>query len=443
MSDPTFETRLSDQLRAYAEGGVRQIDRYVIAEEMIAAGRPSASLRRQFGTFDKPSMTALRWLVVALLLAVTVLAAAVAAGALIRRDPVPQPGTANGWVAYAQHSLQGNPDARNTPMDIYLIREGAVPRRIAGSDDGLTRAVCPTFSPDGTRLAYAESTGRTDGGSGSYVWANRAVVVVELDATGLPAGDAVRIPVSPDGSDACPAWSFDGRTLAFLTGESRNLAIARADGSTEPTPIGTDMTLQSNVFAWSPRGDFIARAGPSDIWLVAVDGGQARQIATGDDSFPGELAWSPDGSRIAYQSRGPIDSVRVVELDGTIEELGSGFGPAWSPDGRRIAFTRTIAGTDDATEIVVMDPDGADPHVIVLESLGGGVATSSITTRVVWSPDGMRLLYVGCCNASLDTPLISVSATGDAAPIVLVTGYPSISDTGLSWQSVGRMDVIR
>jgi hypothetical protein len=80
---------------------------------------------------------------------------------------------------------------------------------------------------------------------------------------------------------------------------------------------------------------------------------------------------------------------------------------------------------------------------VVPGSLGAGAATSSITTGVFWSPDGTRLLYVGCCNASLHPVLISVSATGDAAPVVLVIGYPSISDTGLSWQSVGAMEVER
>ena len=110
------------------------------------------------------------------------------------------PGTATGSVGYAQHGILGDQDARNTPMDIYLVREGAAPRRIAGSDDGFTRAVCPTFSPDGTRLAYAESTGTTGVVSNSYVWANRAVVVVALDATGVPAGGRGSYP-------SLPGWS--------------------------------------------------------------------------------------------------------------------------------------------------------------------------------------------------------------------------------------------
>ena len=49
MPDPTFETRLSDQLRAFAEGGVRPIDRFAIAEATIASGRTVPRWRRRDG----------------------------------------------------------------------------------------------------------------------------------------------------------------------------------------------------------------------------------------------------------------------------------------------------------------------------------------------------------------------------------------------------------
>jgi len=203
------------------------------------------------------------------------------------------------------------------------------------------------------------------------------------------------------------------------------------------TPVGNAKDLQLREFAWSPRGDVIATAGPSDIWLVPLDGGSARQFATGGNFFPWGLAWSPDASRIAYGTANGQDfSVRVLDLDGTTLDLGDGFLPAWSPQGDRIAYERVISLATSASEIVVANPDGSDPHVIVPGSLGPEAAGPYTTSGVTWSPDGSRLLYVGGVDASGETALISVSATGDPAPLVLVRGFPIISDTGLSWQSL-------
>ena len=384
--------------------------------------------------FDRQAVSARR---LVLIVAVTalLLVGLLAGLAALGPDRIDHPGAANGWVAFAQHSPLGSQDARNYPKDILLVREGSDPHRIAGSDAALIRAHCPTFSPDGTRLAYSESTGGDLSGS-SYSWARQAVVIITLDAAGTRVGTPERIPVSPDGGDACPEWSPDGQDVAFLAGDPADLTIARADGSVIVIPAGNAQALELREFAWSPRGDVIATASLSDIWLVPIDGGPARQFATGRNSIPWGLAWSPDGSRIAYGNLSGDSSVRVLDLDGTTLDLGSGFGPAWSPEGDRIAYERVINLATSASEIVVANPDGSDPHVIVLGSLGPEAAGPYTTSGVTWSPDGSRLLYVGGVDASGETALISVSATGDPAPLVLVRGFPIISDTGLSWQSL-------
>jgi Tol biopolymer transport system component len=388
----------------------------------------------------------LHWAIVLVVIAATLIAAVAGGAALLRRSSVPPTGVVNGWVAYAQHTEFG--DERDTPMDMYVVREGTEPLKIVGSDGGdLRRAVCPAFSPDGTRLAYAESTDTSGVTSNTYQWAARAVVILALDADGLPTGSAVRIPASPDGGDPCPEWSPDGRSLAFLTGGQAKLAIlstpsavaqpgaSTTDGlaSVRDLPVG-DPDLRS--LAWSPAGEAIAVAGPFGMWLAPVSGGTARQLATGTGFGP---SWSPDGSRIAFATDDQEPLVRILEAaSGITHDIGSGYGPVWAPDGSRIAYERVVVPETSVSEVVVADPDGSEPHVIALAALGSGAATTGTTSGVTWAPDGSRLLFAGCCSSTGGTSLISVSAIGEPAPVVLATAPSVISDTGLSWQPVLR-----
>jgi dipeptidyl aminopeptidase/acylaminoacyl peptidase len=109
---------------------------------------------------------------------------------------------------------------------------------------------------------------------------------------------------------------------------------------------------------------------------------------------------------------------------------------AWSPDGLRIAYERVIDPGTSASAIVIADPDGSDAHVIELASLGSGAAMTFVSSDVLWSPDGRHLLFWGCCGPTGGTPLVSVSATGEPAPVVLASGSTILGGGGLSWQPV-------
>jgi len=128
--------------------------------------------------------------------------------------------------------------------------------------------------------------------------------------------------------------------------------------------------------AWSPDGSRIAYAdyknqqsqsfGGDEIWIMNSDGtGQRRLVSVGQcgpNQFAGctdGLAWSPDGSQLAFHSAGGIYLVRR-DGSGLHRISTSGGQPIWSPDGSRIAFTR-------GGELFTMAPDGSD--VTLLEGV--------------------------------------------------------------------------
>jgi Tol biopolymer transport system component len=129
----------------------------------------------------------------------------------------------------------------------------------------------------------------------------------------------------------------------------------------------------------------------SQVWTVNPDGSALRQlthVAGGRDAA--EPAWSPDGSRIAYQSdpTGEYD-LWVMNGDGSRQHLllkDAGFDdeqPAWSPDGRRIAFARCDGFFE--CDIDVVNSNGTGMHRII-----GG---HRVNTFPRFSPDGKWIAF--------------------------------------------------
>jgi dipeptidyl aminopeptidase/acylaminoacyl peptidase len=229
----------------------------------------------------------------------------------------------------------------------------------------------PAISPDGTRVAYTLRT--TDRDADTDRW---SIWLVSEDAAGAPA----RL---TDGTT--PAWSPDGRRLAFLR----------------------------------------AAEGTPQIWLLSP-GGAAEQV-TDLPRGAGRPSWSPDGTRIAFTApveRGPTDGPVVVErLDFKADGIGLRRGvrrhlhvldlasgavrrltdgdwdagdPAWSPDGTRLAFAAATGQDADltlASAAYVVDASGSTPRKV-------GPA-HGIVDGVTWTPDGGALLAVGTLSVRI------------------------------------------
>ena len=129
---------------------------------------------------------------------------------------------------------------------------------------------------------------------------------------------------------------------------------------------------------------------PGAMQGARADIGPVERLIGSDDAFD-SLAWSPDGSRIAYFRWPAVASGRalwVANADGSKRTMvvppSKLHGPpAWSPDGSRLLFS----WYDGTFRAVTMNGDGTDPTV--LPPLSGGSRSCD------WSSDGSRLLYSG------------------------------------------------
>ena len=445
-----FETRLQERLRARAVRASRPFDAAAIAHQAVVAGRP----RRTIGTLAWPApLSALRWLAVALLLALALLAAVTVAGGLLRKPPPVRPsGVSNGWVAFADP--QGVRPTEGSSA-IYVVKDGIAERPIIGSPIDGSRQVCPSFSPDGARLAYSEAQNNI----AQYSLYDVAVVIVTLNAAGSPVGPELRLATpSTDVRDACPKWAPDGQSVAFVTnasGQPPELWIGHLDG-TETRVAGWDAISGGgepsldlpylSLFDWSPDGTAVVALSDdeSSLWIVPVDGRAPRLLRR---AAPGvhfrSAQWSPDGTQIAvesYTDRSGSDSVSSIEIyraDGSgspIELPGpEPNSPSWSPDGREIAYLQSHPS--GPPNIVALMHDTGDVRVLVSHSLlAGGIS------GFVWAPDGTRLV-LSYPYGPPPLGLVSVSVGGDpAAPTALTqTPFADLEWTGpgnISWQPV-------
>ena len=165
--------------------------------------------------------------------------------------------------------------------------------------------------------------------------------------------------------------------------------------------------------AWSPDGTLLAvsaargdwdKGGDYDIYVIRPDGSGAKRLtdAAGADMW---ISWSPDGKRIAFNSkRDGAPEIYVMNADGTSPRRltkGGGATPSWSPDGKRIAFTRKV---DDVSQIFVMSADGGEAVALV--------STPANAWNPMWSPDGSRILFYSDSEGQGKDQIFTVLADG-------------------------------
>jgi Tol biopolymer transport system component len=199
-----------------------------------------------------------------------------------------------------------------------------------------------------------------------------------------------------------PAWSRDGRYLAYSSDKAGTQDIYVRDARTNTERRVTALEGAEIAAAWSPDGSTIAFQDEQEAtFTVDVDSGEVRQVI--DELFgPGRPTWSADGNTIAltagirYSARFREGHNQILTVDLTTGEQayqppGEEFdsistraddGPVWSPDGRWMAFV-----VDSTLRIMPVDETG--------QATGPAEEiTTEVTDAPSWSGDSEWLLYL-------------------------------------------------
>jgi eukaryotic-like serine/threonine-protein kinase len=231
-----------------------------------------------------------------------------------------------------------------------------------------------------------------------------------------------------------PALSPDGNSIAYSS--AGELYVKPLTPGARDIQLTSDSQINFDP-AWSPDGKLLAFASAKrgGIWLIPATGGTVRQLT----NFGASPAWSPDGSLIAFQSDvGPMppSTLWKVSLHGDdpiqLTRVGTPAGghslPVWSPDGKRITFVAYTGA--DSMHLWTMAASGEDLRQVIVKPLAGFLGP-------VYAPTG-EYLYSGGFTETGGLVLYQLQispATGAALGEPLV-----MANTGLI-QVAGRLTI--
>jgi Tol biopolymer transport system component len=239
--------------------------------------------------------------------------------------------------------------------------------------------------------------------------------------------------------DGRPSWSPDGSRIAFdsiRNGYDYDIYVMNADGSS--VSALTDTPSQDVFPAWSPDGSRLAFVSLRDepdpagcypncnweIYVMNADGSGVTRL-TNDPAEDFGPTWSPDGTRIAFDSyRDDSYNIYVMNADGSgVRQLtdspAGNVNPAWSPDGTRIAFTSVRADPNPET----CDPCNWEIYVMNADGQGATRLTEhpAVDEYPTWSPDGARLTFVSWRDGNAEIYVMNSDGSG----LIRLTNHPA------------------
>lgn len=305
------------------------------------------------------------------------------------------------WIAYTVGVVDSAKDSRTS--DLWMVRwNGAQTLRLTttpGSESD------PRWSPDGRWISFIATR---EGSKTGQVWL--------LDRSG---GEAQKL-TDIAGGVSEHHWSPDGKRLAVIAHDVEPKVAGADSAKITPKPIVIDrVTFKRDREGYTNRLR-------DHLWLVDVVARTSVQLTTGDfdDDAP---RWSPDGTRLAFESRrAGADPDRENNTDLFVIEArvgaqpqqlttfdGSDRGMAWSPDGASIAYLESNEPKFSAY---------SQFRLAVMPSTGGQASYPAASldrdvSELSWTPDGRSIRFLLADDRAVH--LAMVSARGGAVQRVL------------------------
>lgn len=243
--------------------------------------------------------------------------------------------------------------------------DGANPRMIAESSQPL---MSPAWSPDGRRLAYVSFEG------------NRSAIYVQE----LSTGQRTEVSARP-GINGAPAFSPDGRWLALtLSGQDGNLDIHVLNPATGQLRRLTRNPAIDTEAAWSADGKSIYftsdRSGGPQVYMVPVDGSGGPRRITFEGRYNARPRVTPDGKSLAvvHNDQGNY-RIALVDLDNkstrVLTDGRQDESPSLAPNGSMIIYATRRAGRG---ELAAVSTDGRVSQTLA--------AAAGDVREPVWSP---------------------------------------------------------
>ena len=406
MSKPDrLDQRLTAWLHEAAEvGAPGYLDETLELLARAPQRRRRALLSRVLPELPRPVVPRHVLVLALLALLLVALTAAVYIGAQ-RRLPAPFGLASNGLIAY------------DDGTKAYIAQaDGSQAVAIQG---GKRFNYNPTFSPDGTLVAFWSSDTGMSGGS---------LFVAAADGR-APARHLGRGTLFNGPSHVPPTWSPDSESIAYpgWSPSESGLFVASVETGEARWVAGDD---SAGFPAWSPDGEWIAHRSGDDssttLTIVKPEGTGPRELV----SVPGpvnaftQIGWAPDSSAIVYhrphEDYGGQTVIAVYDLEQGEHVVSRGKryadAPTWSTDGRYIAYFEEVPGPaskdDFYRNLLVSTADGREHRPL------GRVADCA----AFWSPDSKYLISYapGCFNDQL--VIVPVEPGGGPVRSILLPG---------------------
>ena len=295
----------------------------------------------------------------------------------------------------------------------------------------------PVWSHDGTRIAYVRGRNDENGHWSSHIW------TVNVD------GSHNNQRTEGDQIDRWPTWSPDGSKIAFerqigsgrdehghILDSDRHIVVMTSFGN-KPKALNEGGRWEQSP-AWSPDGSQLAYQANGFLVVADTDGSNERRVHAAV-YFAGGLSWSPDGTRMAFtRGDGSQSSIVIADIDGPAEEVVFDEGlitvaPRWSPDGQRIAF-HTI--DDEGKHLTYVAGASGEPAGLAEDCRPPGVGGITAGFPLPhWAPSAVGTVRIGVLFMDFPDAQAAHSTEDEAAH-----GLPW-AEQYLEGASYGKLDV--